>query len=297
MPILRRGVVLALVRHRVVDGNHVYAMGASGELYCLESATGKTVWSFNIYDKFEMRRFFHEEGVSCSPLVDGERLIMLAGIHAFAFDKTNDELIWQSLEEKMNHSTPTFATIDGRRQLLVLTASNLVGHDPESGRELWRHAQRGVNCVTPVVGADNQIFTAASYGFGCQLVKISDDTATQVYMNNALATHHATAMLFDGNLYGFHDRPGIFKCVEFATGEEKWVSRFPGKGKMIIADGQMIIITEYGELVLAKPTPESYSETAKAQVVKGTCYTAPTLAGGKLYVRSDKEMVCIDMKQ
>ena len=58
----------------------------------------------------------------------------------------------------------------------------------------------------------------------------------------------------------------------------------------------MIIITEYGALVLAKASPEGYREAAKARVVKGTCYTAPTLAGGKLYVRSNKEMVCINLK-
>ena len=52
-----------------------------------------------------------------------------------------------------------------------------------------------------------------------------------------------------------------------------------------------------GALVLAKPTPDGYSETAKAPIVKGTCYTAPTLANGKLYIRSDKEMVCIEMKK
>ena len=85
--------------------------------------------------------------------------------------------------------------------------------------------------------------------------------------------------------------------MEFATGKEKWLSRSPGKSKLILADDQLILITEYGALVLVKPTPDGYEETAKARVVKGTCYTAPTLANGKLYVRSDKEMVCIAMKK
>lgn len=278
-----------------VEGEHVYIVGASGMLFCLKAATGEKVWSFNIYDKFRMKP--HEEGLSCSPLVDGKKLIVLAGTSAFAFDKKNGELVWQALKEKMNHTTPKFAAIAGRKQLLVLTGQNLVGLDPESGRELWRHPQRAVNCATPVVGPHDQIFTAAAYGFGCQLIKLTDGTATQIYKNNSLATHHATAVLHEGHLYGFHDRPGIFKCVDFATGKEKWQSRSPGKGKLIIADGQMIVITEYGELVLAPVSPDGFRATAKARVVQGTCYTAPTLVNGKLYLRSDREMVCINIKE
>ncbi len=277
-----------------VDGKLLYTVGASGRLDCREAATGKSVWSFNLYEKYGMRS--HDEGLSCSPLIDGKRLIVAAGTSVFAFDKSNGDLIWRVLDEKMNHSTPTFGTIDGRRQLLVLTGSNLVGLAADSGNELWRHPQGAVNCVTPVLGPDNQIFVAAAYGFGCQLVKISDSKPTLMYKNSSLATHHATAMLYKGHLYGFHDRPGIFKCIEFDTGDEKWVSRMPGKGKLIIADGQMIIITEYGELVLATPSPDGYLETAKAKLLDGTCYTAPTLVNGKLYIRSDKELVCIDMK-
>ena len=278
-----------------VDGNRVYAAGASGEFCCLNTQDGKEIWSFNLYEKFGMPT--HEEGLSCSPLIDGQKVLMATGNSAFAFDKSNGKLIWRSLQEKMNHSTPAIAKLDGKQQMIVLTAGNLVGLNPEDGKEHWRFPQRGVNCVTPVVGPGNQVFTGAAYGFGCQLVKVANDSPSQVYKNSALSTHHATAMLYQRHLYGFHDRPGIFKCVEFATGDEKWVSRSPGKGKLIIADEQLIIVSEHGELILAKPTPEGYHQTAKAKVVSGTCFTAPSLVKGKLYVRSDNEMVCIDLKK
>lgn len=278
-----------------VDGDRAFTVGALGMLSCLEALTGKTVWSFNLYDKFGMRP--HDEGLSCSPSIDGQRLIVLAGASAFAFDKANGTVVWRTLDEPMNHSTPTFATLGGRRQLVVLTGGNLVGLDPKSGAELWRHEQPAVNCASPVVGPNDCVFAAASYGFGCQLVKVAAGSATQVYKNDVLAAHHATPVLYKGHLYGFHDREGIFKCVEFASGKEQWISRSPGKGKAIVADGQMILITEEGDLALAVASPERYSETAKARVVEGTCYTAPTLANGKLYVRSDKEMVCIEMKK
>ncbi|QDT45550.1 outer membrane biogenesis protein BamB [Gimesia alba] len=280
-----------------IDGDRVYVVGASGMIFCLEVATGNKIWSFNIYDQFAMQQFVHEEGLSCSPVILENKLILLAGNSAFAFDKQNGELIWRACREKMNHTTPRVAYMERRSQLLVLTAENLISLDPQTGEEFWRHPQQAVNCASPVVGPDNQVFTAAAYGFGSQLVKLTGNSATQVYQNKELATHHATAVLFEGHLFGFHDRPGIFKCVAFHTGKEKWSSRSPGKGKLIIADGQMIIITETGELVLAPVSSDGFHPASQARVLKGTCYTAPALANGRLYVRSNQQLVCIDMKK
>lgn len=279
-----------------VDDDRVYFVGASGQVLCLTAATGKVVWSLNVYDKFEMRRFVHEEGLSPSPLVDGKSLIVQAGISVFALDKMNGEVIWRSLEERMNHSSPTLAQLDGKRQLIVLTGENLVGLSPTDGSEQWRQPQRGVNCASPVIGPRDRIFTAASYGFGSQLTQVTNGSAQRVYKTNTLATHHATAVLHQGYLYGFHDRPGIFKCIEFATGEESWVSRAAGKGKLIIADDQIILLNEFGQLILAPVSPVGFEPTAKARLLEGTCYTAPSLANGRLYLRSNKEMVCISMK-
>lgn len=279
-----------------VDGDHVYFVGASGRVLCLTAETGKEVWSLNVYDKFEMRRFIHEEGLSPSPLVDGKSLIVQAGISVFAFNKSTGEVIWRSLEERMNHSSPTLAQLDGKRQLIVLTGENLVGLSPPDGSEQWRQPQRGVNCASPVIGPKNRVFTAASYGFGSQLTQVTNGTARQVYKTNTLATHHATAVLHQGHLYGFHDRPGIFKCVEFATGEEKWVSRAAGKGKLIVADDQIILLNESGKLMLAPVSSDGFEPTAEARLLKGTCYTAPSLANGRLYLRSNEEMICISMK-
>ncbi|MDA1017367.1 MAG: PQQ-like beta-propeller repeat protein [Planctomycetota bacterium] len=280
-----------------VDGDLVYFVGASGRVLCLTTATGKEQWSLNVYDKFEMHRFTHEEGLSPSPLVDGTALIVQAGISVFAFNKSNGELIWRSLEERMNHSTPTLARIDGKRQLVVLTGANLVGLSPTDGGEQWRQPQQGVNCASAVIGPDSKVFTAAAYGFGSQLTQVVDGTARQVYKSNTLATHHATAILQQGHLYGFHDRPGIFKCVAFATGEEKWVSRAAGKGTLIVADNQIILLEESGKLLLAPVSLDGFEPTAQARLLKGTCYTAPSLANGHLYLRSNEEMVCIDLKR
>lgn len=281
-----------------LDGDRVFFVGGHGKLSCVDATQGKEIWGYNLLEKFSLRA--HEEGLSPSPQIDGDRLIVVGGNSIFALNKSNGEQVWRALDEKMGHSTPRFATIDGKRQLLALSITNLVGLDPADGKELWRIAQNGVNVATPVVGPGDQVFTAAAYGFGSLLTKVSGGKAEQVYQNNCLATHTATAILHQGHLYGFHDRIGTVRCVDFATGEEKWETRGPGKGNMILAEGQIIILTEDGRLVLAPASPEGYNATAEVRVLEGRSgisFTMPTLLDGKLYLRNSEEMVCVNLKK
>ena len=64
---------------------------------------------------------------------------------------------------------------------------------------------------------------------------------------------------------------------------------------MILADGHLIILSDRGKLGLAEATPAGYIEKASAKVLNGLCWTVPTLANGKLYVRNEAEMICLDM--
>ena len=280
-----------------LDGNRLYTVGASGHVMCLDTANGNKAWDFNLHQKFSMEP--HNEGLSPSPLIDGSNVIICGGTAAFAFNKANGELVWQALEDKWNHSTPVFATIGGKRQLVALTGHNIVGLDPSDGSELWRAEQRGVNAASPVVGPGGKVFGAASYGFGCQLVQVSGGSATRVYKRNVLSTHHATALLHNGYLYGFHDRPGRFKCIKFDTGEEQWEAgpRDMQKGKMVMADGKFFILAESGGLYIAPVSSQGFQSTAYARgVLSGQSFTAPTLVDGILYIRTDKEMAAVDLR-
>ena len=284
-----------------VAGGLVYTVGASGRLMCLEAGSGRKVWAIHLRDDLGAK--ISGEGLSPSPLVEGEAVIVLAGARdasVVAFDKRSGKVLWKALSDKINHSSPTVVEMAGRRHLVVLSASNAVGLSLDDGRELWRHPMRAVNIATPVWGHGNQLFLAAAYGYGCQLLQLAADdggiSVRQVYKNSVMANHHCTSVLYDGHLYGFHDRAGSFKCVKFDTGEEVWESRQSGKGKLIVADGQLIVLDEGGRLFVAPASPDGFEPTASARVLRGICYTAPSLADGRLYVRNEKEMVCLDLR-
>ena len=59
----------------------------------------------------------------------------------------------------------------------------------------------------------------------------------------------------------------------------------------------MIVLSENGRLHLAKATPERYREEAFFQVSANKCWTVPVLAGGKLYVRDESYLICLDLRK
>ena len=106
--------------------------------------------------------------------------------------------------------------------------------------------------------------------------------------------NHFNSSVLDGNyLYGFDN--AILKCIEAGSGAEQWATRGFEKGSLLLADGHLIILGEKGRLALVEVSSAEYREKASAQVLEGRCWTVPTLAGGKLYVRNEKELVCLEV--
>jgi hypothetical protein len=107
--------------------------------------------------------------------------------------------------------------------------------------------------------------------------------------------------LLDGHLYGFDNVGGAgpishLTCVNASTGERAWQQLRFGKGNLIAADGKLFISMINGELVIARATPKSYEEIGRATLI-GPTRQAPALAGGRLYLRDNKEIVCLDVRK
>jgi outer membrane protein assembly factor BamB len=110
-----------------------------------------------------------------------------------------------------------------------------------------------------------------------------------------------TSILLDGHFYGFDNVGGAgpvshLTCVNASTGQRVWQQLRFGKGNLIAADGKLWISTMAGELVLVRATTKGYEELGRVAVL-GSTRQAPALAGGLLYLRDDKEIVCLDVRK
>ena len=104
----------------------------------------------------------------------------------------------------------------------------------------------------------------------------------------------SSSVLHDGIIYGFDD--STLKAIDAATGAERWKTRGFGHGSLILAGGNLIVLSERGKLVLVEATPEAYRELGSSQVFDGKCWTAPSIADGRLYVRDEEQLIAFDWK-
>jgi outer membrane protein assembly factor BamB len=283
----------------------VYAFGAEGQLHAVDLASGKKIWSVDTARQFDVAKGFF--GAAGSPLVeDGRAIANVGGKHAglVAFDAKTGNVLWTATEDAASYSSGIGATIAGRRYAVFLTRNGLVGLDPATGQvrfqRAWRARQAAsVNAATPVINGDS-IFVSAEYGPGAGVLKLDGSTLTDVWTSNdVLSNHYATSVYAGGYLYGFHGRQEFgqsFRAVEFQTGKVRWSQDRFGAGSVTLAGNRLLIVREHGELVLAAASPEGFTPVARAQILPGVVRAYPAIAGGRLYVRNENSLVCLDLR-
>ncbi len=292
-----------------VDGDFVYAMAGKGTLVCAKTADGEIVW------KKEMKDFggrVPNWGYSESVLVDGDKVLCTPGGRKgaiLALNKKTGEEIWQSKEftESAHYASIIVAEIDGMRQYIQLTPKKLAGLNAEDGSLMWSYDWPGQTAVIPTpIYKDGSVYIASGYGVGCAMVKVTKDSATEVYKNKVMKNHHGGVILVGDHLYGYSDGLG-WVCQDFKTGEEVWSEkRALAKGAVTCADGMLYCQGERnGEIVLAEATPKGWTEKgrftlepqSKFRSPRGKIWTHPVVANGKLYLRDQEIISCYDIKQ
>jgi outer membrane protein assembly factor BamB len=297
----------------VIDGDRIYVLGTFAKLACLDAATGKEIWKQDLPKDFGGQPQFEERtlkkwGNAASPIVDGDLVIAGGGGPGQAligFDKRSGKVVWKGQDDKITHATPTVATIAGTRQVIFFTQTGLVAVTPADGRVLWRHPYtfNVSTAASPVVGGD-VVYCSAGYDVGGGAVKVTKDddnwSVKEIWRTpGKTMSHWSTPVYHDGHLYGqfgfkeYNTEP--LKCVEMASGKEVWSKPGFGQGQVILAGTTLLVQTDYGMVALVEAIPAGFKELGRAQLVGGKSWGYPAVSDGKLYVRSIKELACVDV--
>lgn len=192
-----------------------------------------------------------------------------------------------------------------------------------------------VNAARPVVMGD-RVFLSAAYRLGSAMLKVQPGGGSyEVLWKNPrnMLAHWSTPLAIGEDLYGFsgrHEEEGELRCIDAATGDVRWQTSgwdrpfndlaqnpqtgeildaktkqpipypFVGRGSKIFADGKFIILAERGgTLMLAKPSAEKFVEVSRCAIagMQYPSWTAPVLSRGRLYLRCEDALICLDLKK
>ncbi len=282
------------------DGR-VYALGAEGELRCLDAKTGKLIWNRNILRENGAENL--QWGMSASPLIVDDKVVVLPGgspgKSVVAYNRLTGAPVWKALDDEASYTSPMLVTLAGRRQILVVTASRAVGL-AEDGALLWEYPWSNgsrINVSQPIVAGPNRFFISAGYGKGAALVEVTGSgksfTAHGVWENSSMKNKFNSSVLHNGYVYGLDE--GILTCIDVMSGERKWKGGRYGYGQLLLAGDHLIIITESGELVLVRAAPDQHTEVARFQALEGKTWNVPAISNNRLLVRNQTEMAAYNL--
>jgi outer membrane protein assembly factor BamB len=278
----------------------LYVLGAEGELRALDAAKGTVIWRRNILSDNGASNVIW--GMSASPLVVDDKLIVLPGgprgSSIVAYDKSTGNVIWKAQNDEQGYTSPMLVTLGGVRQILVVSASRAMGVTVAEGRLLWEYPWstfNGINVAQPIHfthnGAD-RIFLSASYGRGAALFELTrsgDSFQTKtIWENQRMKNRFSSSVLHNGFLYGLDE--SILTCLDVNTGEQKWKAGRYGYGQILLAGDHVVVLTEDGQVVLVRATPDRHEEVARFEALSGKTWNHPVIADGRLLVRNAEQM-------
>jgi len=288
-------------------------------LVCLNATNGSVVWSNDLVAAYGASTIAWDN--AASPCMDNDLVFVSLNSSAnsrnlAAFRITDGGLAWSSQNEKVTHATPVVTTIDGVRQVVFPTQTGLVSLNRTNGAFLWKF-EYPFWPISTSMGASPVIYSniaycTASYGRGAGAARItlSNSTwnVTPLYTNAGFNYESIwmSPVCYQGYIYTLAGNNGSFlsaplNCIELTTGDLKWsVSDF-GMGGLILVQNKLLVLTEDGQLVLVDPNPDAYTELARYQAfqfsssARGKCWNNPTFSNGRIYARSTRGGIALDV--
>lgn len=289
----------------VIMGDKIYILSGLGVLYCLNEKDGSPVWNQDLIKSFggEVITWGYNE----TPVVDGDKIYCTPGgskNSVVALNRHTGKLIWScpGKQEISAYCTPLLFVHNGRKILATHTKSNLLGIDAETGSLLWSHPQPNqwsVHANTPIYH-DGGLFYFSGYGQGSGKLQLNQDGSkvTLSWENKSMDSRMGGAVLVDGYIYGSGDNKREWKCINWKTGENTYISTELAKGVVIYADGMLYCYSEKGELAMVKADPAAFSVAGKTKVTLGTeqHWAHPMIYKGILYLRHGNTLIAYKIK-
>ena len=290
----------------LIAGQRLITVTAGGRMVSVDRRTGKEAWRADLVADGSTASL--PCGYSSSPILHKDTIITTAGGRGrgvVAIDAASGKTRWATQDFDNGYSSPTIISLDGAPHLVVFTAGEISGLDPDTGALEWTRphpADYGVNVAMPLWGPDNLLFISSAYNGGSRVLKLSRVAGRvnveEVWANKRVRIHFGNAVRIGDRVYASNGDFGAapFAAVDIRTGDMVWRDRSVARSSLIAVGDRLLILDEDGNLVLARPGADTLTVLAKAQVLSNRAWTAPTLSGSRLFLRDRKEIVALELR-
>ncbi len=280
----------------IADAN-VYTFDKQGMAYCLDAGDGTVLWQCDLVAEYGVQ--VPTYGFAGSPFVDADLVIYNAGTHGIALHAGHGTLAWETGTGRAGYSTPVPFDWEGQRYLVLMGERTFAAVGARTGEVLWEHpwvTKYNANIPDPVVDS-NLVFVSTGYNEGSALFDVASGQVVELWFQKNMQTWLNSSVLWEGYLYGPNDDGKALTCVERDTGSIMWTLGGFGNGSVMLADGKLIALNEYGELYIAEASPAGYRHLGKGRILSGArCWTVPVLANGQIYARNAAgHLVCVEL--
>ena len=216
-----------------------------------------------------------------------------------ALNKKDGSVVWETeIDGNANaYCSPKLFVHKGETLCMVNLNFNLVIFDPATGKVKIKHPlteSRGNHSNEPVY-ADGQIFYSSGYGEGSVMFRINDEKQQldTLWQNTGFDSKLSGVLVVDGLIYGTADSKKHWAAIRWNNGKEVFTSRELKPGSFIMADDKFFILTDNGEIALARPTAtgmEIISRYSSPAYPAAHAYAFPVIYEGDLFVRINNDI-------
>jgi outer membrane protein assembly factor BamB len=281
-----------------LSNGRVYALGATGTMNVLDDSNGAVVWSRNAVSDTGAK--IPGWGISGSPLVAGDLVIVAASGNLVAYDVATGNPRWFGPRGGDSYSSPQLLTIAGVPQIVLMTSTGATSVALADGKELWNHSwPSDTRIMQPAVAADGELMISVGDGMGgsgTRLIAVKQGqggsggwTINERWTSEDLNSNFTDSVIHKGYAFGFDY--GSLECIDLKDGKRKWKGA-RGYGQLVLLPEQdlLLMLSEKGELALIKASPDQFTELGRVPAIEGKTWNHPALAGDVVLVRNDHEM-------
>jgi len=290
----------------VVEEGFVYVHYGTHGTACLDTQTGKVLWGRTDLN------CEHMQGPVSSPILFEDLLIVhLEGTDVqfiAALDKKTGNTVWrydrprelyegvEPLYLLKSYHTPVIVEVNGKPQLVSNGAMLATGHDPHTGKELWRVRYRDDNPISRIVTGHGLLFIncggspGATHLWAVRQGGSGDITDTHVVWKMTKDVCHESSPVLVGELLYMMSDKGLLICKEAKTGETVWTERLEGDygASLLYADSRIYMTNKDGMTTIIEPGQEF--RRLAVNKLNGFIGASPVVAGKSLLLRTNTHL-------